>query len=1091
MKPQELLAHIEPLNHDERVRYMHAFGKAATTDSQKQATVAELEKGDYYARYLALTAGWGAGDARFALHVLVNDTSRHLRGLALHNVLYFGTDAELLNVALEVNITTRRTLLGKLYGKRRFSLLDKIVEAVAARDEDELPTILHFATPPVIETHFDTFERTAGSSEWYNLARHYPQIAVAKLSEKIGVARTDITDWRLLLHINLVLQACAKVAPQAGIELAKTVLDNKLYAIQQLSISLLKLLQSDPNGVADLLLNLPDETPIGMISFGRVLHRLETSKVAALAQKRPQTVNSTHNFKKLPSSVRNALYEAFKLGWRDSEGTLNVEIVDGLPGVVREAEARRNLALPAQQTRPQTRLPYAAYLPWDEANTLLKAYVGDPDPELRKLALATLLNAGRYQRDRLPEILELVLYRKNEQDPIRQAMLRGLTNLPPGIWQAEHLEKAGQIIRQALDAADLSHATAALAELLIIKLLPRHTVWSAQWLTTIVKERGNVNFYSLENRLTNSDVQRIAPILLPVLQAWETRERESQILQAARSFGRRLEVWDEFVDLIERVVTNSVTTWNATSALSILQKYRPDRLAKLVPQLIQKDPSWVTQAPVYTYLHRRRQDLLTPFLGQTAYSGRFSSGNTHWILPLYKGFFRWTPNQQTIFTGVLSRFTGDEQRDSPALLSALEQLGAMPALPPSRLLQIADFRERPALRDKAIRVIGRFDDAAQIIPALLSYMGDDRARIAIYALRSTVLEISKLEALRILRNVPMNKVTVAKEVLRLIGDLRTPEARTLLLEFNGRELHRDVRVALLRGLWEFLEAPETWVAMENASRSPDPAVATIVGRIPADKLDPDARRRLLRLVAILMEHREPRVRLNALSRCVEMPLLDSERILQPNLVKLLASKLPDESRAAAGALFATYSSPADATLAAQAVAGILPNRKILQDTFRVLMSHLGSRRDKLLPVARAVLPVLRTDPLLLNYEVELALMVSASWQEVGAYLTELVTTRRQNLHPGAATYTVATVENIVRNWADTTQVAALELEFSQHADDLMRRLGLAMLTGLAAPPRGWNAPYRARLEAYRADPSPLVASAAQFIFPPDEAENGV
>ena len=90
-------------------------------------------------------------------------------------------------------------------------------------------------------------------------------------------------------------------------------------------------------------------------------------------------------------------------------------------------------------------------------------------------------------------------------------------------------------------------------------------------------------------------------------------------------------------------------------------------------------PSWITQPIVYTYLHRWRQDLLTPFLGQTAYSGRFSTGKTRFVLPLCNGFYRWTPEQQTIFAAVLEEVIRDEQRDSPAVFMAINQLAALPA----------------------------------------------------------------------------------------------------------------------------------------------------------------------------------------------------------------------------------------------------------------------------------------------------------------------------------------------------------------------------------------------------------------------------
>jgi hypothetical protein len=69
---------------------------------------------------------------------------------------------------------------------------------------------------------------------------------------------------------------------------------------------------------------------------------------------------------------------------------------------------------------------------------------------------------------------------------------------------------------------------------------------------------------------------------------------------------------------------------------------------------------------------------------------------------------------------------------------------------------------------------------------------------------------------------------------------------------------------------------------------------------------------------------------------------------------------------------------------------------------------------------------------------------------------------------------------------DPAQLARLEQILFASPDERLRRLGLAALTSLAYGPHAWNADQRARLRAYQADPAPLVAGAAQWIFPPPE-----
>ncbi len=156
----------------------------------------------------------------------------------------------------------------------------------------------------------------------------------------------------------------------------------------------------------------------------------------------------------------------------------------------------------------------------------------------------------------------------------------------------------------------------------------------------------------------------------------------------------------------------------ASQTLGMIAEYRGDRLHQLIPELIEEDASWVTQPTVYGYLHRRRQDLLTPFLGQTAFKGRFSTGRTRFVLPFTSGFQRWTPQQQQIFAGVLAQVVEDEQRDTPAISRVLQQLAALPDNPPTALSAFAGLdNPRQVVRDLALRMLGRLD-AGRGIPLL-------------------------------------------------------------------------------------------------------------------------------------------------------------------------------------------------------------------------------------------------------------------------------------------------------------------------------------------------------------------------------------
>jgi len=64
-------------------------------------------------------------------------------------------------------------------------------------------------------------------------------------------------------------------------------------------------------------------------------------------------------------------------------------------------------------------------------------------------------------------------------------------------------------------------------------------------------------------------------------------------------------------------------------------------------------------------------------------------------------------------------------------------------------------------------------------------------------------------------------------------------------------------------------------------------------------------------------------------------------------------------------------------------------------------------------------------------------------------------------------------------------LAGLETTLAATADPGLRRIALAALVAESWDANGWTDPRLTRLDAFRADPAPLVAAAARFVFPSD------
>jgi hypothetical protein len=506
-----------------------------------------------------------------------------------------------------------------------------------------------------------------------------------------------------------------------------------------------------------------------------------------------------------------------------------------------------------------------------------------------------------------------------------------------------------------------------------------------------------------------------------------------------------------------------------------------------VPALLAEDASWSTQPTIYLYLHQHRQDLLTPYLGQRAYRGRFSTGKTRFVLPLTTGFVRWTPKQQAAFAATLEQLTTDADRDTPTALRAIDQLAALPMIEPRRLIALARTG-KPALQEAALRALGRLDDDRGV-GVLIEALADDRARVAVYALRQALLHAPTPHALDLLSSAPTERVTVAKEIVRLIGEFPGPAAFERLRSFESRPLHRDVRVALLRAYWRHRDRPEVWEAFERAAGESDPALVSGVVRVPADRLDLEGRRRLARLLGRLLDHPDSVVRVAALDRCASEPVDDPEGSLLGRACDALGSGMPDLRYAAANAI-ATTATADDAGRVAVAACRLAPNRRALETLCRVLTERVVLDGARLAPVVSRLVMALASDPLTAVLRVGLA---SALGIEA---LADLCVTLGEAdlLHADTLRAAIDALQqgtSLGSGLSRRASLSRLEQRLTRHQNPRLRRLALAALVAQNDSTGGWDDDRLTRLRGFRADPAALVAAAAQFTLPATEFESRV
>lgn len=1133
MDAATLLASLAPLTHADRCLRLIALGRqAAAGDDEAAACLGALRESERtYERLLFMMSIFGSRDAGAAIAML-DDPSRSVRRRAVRLVSLLCNDQQ-ASLAL-AGIEDRRLLLGLVRALRtrgRVGAIDAyIARTLAAGDHPADIDLFGYASAALVQAHWPAILASASPVSWKRLARHHAALTAAALLRDITVDQRPPSgapglDPRQRWRIQPLLRSLAEHAPDGTLALVHALFQQS-EAPSSMGATLQILVRHRPCQTFDLLRSLhesarpaPPPGAFGGVRFDNTAHHLGVERLTYLIRHAWHTLSDGAAGRewllRLQPAARQAVlrvwldegrgtwgafllrhvdasgpdaatreraFARWSLAARDRDGVIALYLLDALPRELRQSEARRHLSeLPVLTSRPQQRLAYARLLPFAEARAALHAWIGHPDGEERARALGILISCVAHhppndvaETDPLTDALAVVRARRFEQDPVRLAMLTALAALPLGRFLPVHLPLVAAVFQDALDAADLSPATAAQVERLVTRLFHLDGAWGATWMTRLLEARGHLSLSGLGLGLTALQTRALAPALAELASLWSTRERVGAIITLAAGLGVRLPEVPALLDALVRLARELPFASVAAAALDLLRRRARPRFTALVPELLAADRSFSLLPSVAHHVSVRRQDLLDPLLAERPMTGRFASGRTHWVIDFGGGTLRWTPAQQQTYGDRLVALLREDKRDTPTLRFALTALSRLAFADPSALLAFA-ADPRPPVREIAVRSLPWLD-AGQGVPLLIQCLGDDRARYAIYALRKTFSEMTRERVLQELRAVPLSKVTVAKEVVRLLGEMGGADAYGELVQLDRPGLHRDVRIALLRALWSHLERPQSWPVFERAVADSDWLLASKAATVPLVRLSPATEERVVELLARVLGRPESEARLDLLHAAAGAPLRDERRSLQRSLLAHLdGARHPDEAAATLAALLQRmWTGEADEIIAC--LRQLLPSRRLLLVLLPVLSGRVTPyTAPHELRVVQGVVAALGEDHLAVPYYLGLGGRIW-DWRQLAEALVRLA--GQDLLHADAMQAALVVVRSCLHP-------ELLEQRLRDQKDARLRRLALCALEQAAAPQEGWTRDRLARLQEYRGDPSPLVAGAASFVLPPE------
>jgi hypothetical protein len=1067
----DLLRSLESDHHRGRVAAMIALGRRSSTDALVARQLEQLSHQGFYERQLALFGFLGAQDGESLARVARLDLSQRLRYRAIKGLSYLGRDSQVLGLLADLPRQARQKLLRQLQRRGRQDVVDGWLSSQADPPIDSLA----YASPAVLDRHQARLLERGGQVEWKRLTRRQPDWTVQTFlqgqRDEVAIARVRTVLLTLAKVRSPLCWTAWRRAVEAGYE-KHQLPERELFLVCAPQAADWALAEANKEeGFAG-----PEVPDWPFQSRARCYPFAVSQKLVDLGW----MALEYQWWSRLAKSERLLLWNDFRYSVIWTDGRINAQWLKRLDAATRVQEARPQSRLGVIELEPNQLVDFLAMLGKDEGWEALRPFLTSPDVDTRAAGVRGLVQLAKYQPDCLDAVLPDLVARRNEADPVRAAFLDELSKLRPSHWKSDHLGPLEDILQALMSAADASAASFAAAESLLLRSLPHHGQWAVVWLGRVLRHWGKPSLASWAIPLQRpGSAEILEDQLEQTLAEWIPRERYGAIFSLFSSLGKALR-------RLSRVRARCVALCGSSQSEIASQAWRSlflnaaSQTRPLIPALIADDPSWIGEIGVLDWLNQRRQDLLTPYLEGQVVAGKFASGRTEWVLWPSQGFWRWTPRQQANYAQQLAGLLGDSQRDFLALRRCVRSLALLTDVAPSILERAASLAEtRQAVRDEAIRCLARVEDGRGL-PALTAALEDERARIAIYALRSSLLQMPAAEALQRLTSIDSPKVTVAKEVARLLGDLPHGLGVSVLLERLSGDLHRDVRLAALRGLWDHLDNDLVWPPFWDAAQSPDPAIGRALSAVTSPHLGRPARKKLERLLVVLLSHPSRLVRWQVLDRLAKAPLSAEDSELIQACRGFLAE--PREGLVAAGALLRTLlpHPAAWASLLKDTVA----DRESLAKLVNTVSYHRNSsERQVTYPqVVEATLECLACEPELVALRLELI----ATVRPLEVFLTAVETQFEGDSESGL---------EILFSWSlllvrlhyrmDQATYSRIADRWKEHARPILRRLCLEALL-VHAKAFGWTPFNRQQLHEFTLDPSALVRAKSQFTFPPPQ-----
>lgn len=791
-----------------------------------------LESGSAYEGHLALTGASVTRDAR-ATWLALSHGKAGVRGRAARLLPEIVPDG---NFLIETEIESmshecRRQLLRSVVSVSRQDWAERLLPLVLARwGGHEAAELLSACGEETVRKRLP--ELGYAISNWKTITTRYPDIVAeyAQAALKQATPREKLHVW---WRFTTAIEVLCVLRPSTVLEYALQYGPaGMLHPVLKRNLGLL--MKTNAESVFELLTRedargdlLTHGMPPAVLKKRKLFSIEQWAKLTTMLAEKPLHVAKVLDA--LAPSWRGFIFDAV---YKEEECRMRIfptPLLDVLPHSWRDREATRMLDLrEIKESRDRTLEITSRQLIAHAREKLEKgALVSGADE--RAAAYAHLIRSTSLSRSGMDDTLRFLTRIKNDQDPVRNAVMVGLCNCPASMFEEEHLQALTLLVESVIEARDTSYGTRAATENLAFTLLRHHAQepesllfrFSLRTMGKMAIRDGQFMLRSMDwSSLPDSALNIVVDEFYALGVEANKRESHHYVLRMAGAFGKAAERLPKLQLLLKELLHVESVSSQAAHYWLAPYKTRDER----VRELLDGDPSFISLHKVFIHLHLKRQEWLDPFISGSVIKGKHLSGKTIYLVPASDGFYRWLPRQQKALAVLLEKVALDAKRNYSERSAAMRALASLPDFNSDKLKKLQKDGE-VQIAEAALHACSLWEEPEKALPLLLDHLEGDRARVAMYSIPRCVRRMKPSEMTSVLSellNRDKLKVTVRKEAIRLLGAFKNKESMTLLLrEFEKPNIHKDVVIAIGHAARQWLDDERSWTMLSALALSPE------------------------------------------------------------------------------------------------------------------------------------------------------------------------------------------------------------------------------------------------------------------------------